>query len=327
MSGSAHAAQKPVDTFQLSQSSQPPSPQSSQLRFRLENLFNEVDLLLRNHKADLSDIRRQEMEMKALQVYERIPLERDIPGLQKSVTQSAQESELTLSRFHVNGYTPIGGVVPRQLPSKDQVFRFTKDQLVETIDFQFQIQGSSDQIHSWISQWPSHILRWIELDSRTQTPSHQKAKFQKQENQRQGFQKTAITPLQKNRWKIQAVAYRYRQIQYPEIRPSNPRDMLPTWARQNPKLFSEQEPYLWSLVTQIETISPKTKSAYMDRGRFLLNDARMDFYLSKAVSSKASYKSNSSSLQERRPIELRQSPKPKEFLQKQIRKNEVQHLR
>src|SRR4051812_142733 len=63
--------------------------QRSELRFRIENLFNEVDLLIKNERADRSDLARQEREAKALKVYDRIPFEADLPGLKRQLAETA----------------------------------------------------------------------------------------------------------------------------------------------------------------------------------------------------------------------------------------------
>ncbi len=60
-------------------------------RDKLQSLYNEVDLLIRNRKADLDDVRRQEKEAQFLQMYKRIPRTKDSKGILKSLHASARE--------------------------------------------------------------------------------------------------------------------------------------------------------------------------------------------------------------------------------------------
>src|SRR5688500_16707694 len=101
------------------------------LRYHLENLYNELDLLIKNRRADLADLLRQEQEISMLKVYERIPLERDLDGLQQLLKQSAKN--LSISHFKVVRYSPSPAPPPKAVYTSDRAFHFSQAQLVEQI--------------------------------------------------------------------------------------------------------------------------------------------------------------------------------------------------
>src|SRR4051812_49482975 len=69
----------------------------SELRSKLEEQFNELDLLVKNQSTDRKDLEHQNREMTELKVFERIPLEPEIPQLSKALEESASEHHLKVS--------------------------------------------------------------------------------------------------------------------------------------------------------------------------------------------------------------------------------------
>lgn len=242
-----------------------PSEKAS-LRFHLENLSNEIDLLIRNQKIDRSDVKKQERDFANLRTLERIPLKRNIPSLKSELIESAKPLNLQLQHMETTGYSPPGKKIPSLVLTSDPPFRLNEDQLVEKIQFTITVQGTEDQLNEWVHHWPNQLIRYVEFESKKERrPIHSKA----------------AKPI----WILKAHTFRFREIRFPKLRPKNPRDLLPAWAKQNPGAFSAQEPVLWSFVKKIEQLAPQATPCYDIRSQFLLNDARLSFFLSKSGTS------------------------------------------
>ncbi len=251
--------------------SPPPTPvltesERSSLRYHLQNLLNEEELIIRNHNADLSDIRKQERDFAALKVFERIPFERDVIGLTQSLKESISGNSSNRSLKWIQ-FKPLGihthlTHLPREVVTNETPFRLTSNQLTESIPFQVTLEGKDFDLKQWIKSWPSALMRVIELE-----------KLEKINSSHSSLPQT---------WTIKAHAFRFRKIEFPHLVPGNPLKLLPHWAQKNPQIFSEMEPTLWNLVQEINTLAPKTLPHYPDRGRLLLNNHRMNFFLSKA---------------------------------------------
>jgi hypothetical protein len=211
-----------------------------------------MDLLIKNQRADIADLKRQEKEMSALQVFERIPMEQKVHELHEQLILSAKQFGLLPSQFKVTHFSQPGKTIPKKVFTNEINFRITPDQLTEKIYFRIQVKGTNESIDKWIQNWSNHPVRIVELDSR------------------QGGN-------------IQAHAFRFRPIRFPTLVPRKPIEYLPKWAQTNLKYFSETEPLLWSFVTRIQNLAPQTPPYYMNRARFLLNDARYSFFLSKSL--------------------------------------------
>jgi len=229
------------------------------LRYKLENLFNEVDLLIRNQRVDEADVLRQEREMEALKVYERIPFTDDLEGLKEQLSESARQSGVKLERLLVLGRSKAKRRIPSSLLTDEPEFRLTPLDVVETLHLQLDARGSESAIQRWTSAWQTEQLRLVE--PAVDAP------------ERQGV----------DRWQIQARTFRFRNIQFPALRPRPPEQLLPAWARRNSSEFARQEPLLWSFVEKVRALTPAALPLYRNRERFLLNGARMDFFLAKAM--------------------------------------------
>jgi hypothetical protein len=217
----------------------------SSLRYHLENIFNEVDLTIRNHRANDSDLKRQISEMEMLKVYQRIPLTQDWAGLQADLKRGSKEFNLKWLGIKLIRRSPV----PKQI--------------AEEIHFKLKIKGDQDSAVRWVQSWRTAQLRLVET------------------NLKPGPE--AVQPLGNQIWQIEGHAFRFRKEYQVVATPRNPRKLLPTWAQKDLGEFSLKEPLLWSLVNRIEVLTPRALPYYAKRREFLLNDARMNFFLSKAM--------------------------------------------
>ncbi len=252
----------------------------SSLRFRLENIWNEVDLMVRNANADRKDVQRQEKEFKALQVYTKLPIASENTTKQATITsdlgKSIQRFGLKLGELKLLAASKPDRPVPETMPLDAQSFRFTEDQLVQKIRLTLTLNGTKKQLQDWMNSWNAIV----EPES-PDAPS-----------------KIAVTPylewdpaalttlpemLTENQWKVYVQAYYFRDIRYPKLRPQDPLQILPDWARKNPELFKAQEPFLWGLIEKTQASIPQSLPGYETKARFALNSARMTFFTAKVI--------------------------------------------
>jgi hypothetical protein len=225
------------------------------LRYRLEDHFNELDLLVKNQRLEEKDLERQRVEMEELKVLERIPLEERIPELRKELAETAAEHGVKLARFERGGVSATAPV-PRKI-SSDERYRLDPRSSAQQIRFTVIANGKPASIDSWIRSWPTHQMRLVELEK-----------------------KESLGP---SRFRILAHAFRFRSIEFPQIEILDPVRHLPAWARKDPKGFADTEPLLWGFIAQSRELAPRAKPLYANRRKFLLNSARMSFFLSKAL--------------------------------------------
>jgi len=231
------------------------------LRSRLERIYYEQDLMIRNQKVDRSDVKHQEQEFNALKVFERIPFREDIAGLRASLEQSSQEQGLKLGRFKLR---PKTSKKPSAIPSKmysdeNPNFKLTNEQLAESIPFEAVVQGNLDAVRAWIHSWPEDQMRIAVAEE----PSPR--------------------PLGENRWEIHAHAFKFRETRFPTLEPREPLEVLPNWARRHPDRFAQAEPVLWSYVERTHAISSQARPLFELREQMLLNSARMSFFVAQAA--------------------------------------------
>lgn len=233
------------------------------LRFHLQNIFNEFDLLIRNQKVDEADLAKQGRTITALKIYERIPFAPQLDSLRKQLAQSAQASQIKLLEFKSLQVRPSRlAPMPKTLTHQDGFFRPKPHQLVQEIPFQIRVSGNLAQIEAWTRSWKEDLMRLAEL-----------------EHLHRG------SPSQPAQYLIRAHAFQFKKVEFPKIIPPRAKDYLPKWAAQDPDLFSQQEPLLWDLITQSDRLRPLTPPLYQKRGKFLLEGGRIDFFLSKAMPS------------------------------------------
>lgn len=232
------------------------------LRYHLEGLFNDVDLIIKNRKSRNADLKRQERDLAYLKVYERIPLQRNLPQLKVNLKETAKDHQITLTQIKILGFSKPGKPIPKSQFADQPQFQIEPNQLVEEIRFKMIAQGGVEQIQNWTSSWRTEQMRIVELASSDLGKS--------------------IRRLAPKKWEIRARAFRFRNIQYPHLIPRNPKEFLPQWAKQNLGRFAKEEPLLWSFVSRTENLIPEAKPLYQTRSQMFLNDVRMNFFLSKA---------------------------------------------
>jgi hypothetical protein len=235
--------------------------QRSRLRTRLERIFYEQDLLIRNQKVDRADLRQQEREFRTLKVFERIPFRDDYPGIQESLTTSAREKKLKVSGFSP---LPRSRKNPPNVPftwvtDKSPSFRLSNEQLVEQLPFKIEVRGDRPTIEAWIRSWPEDQLRLTRVDS--------------------------LSPRKGggDRWALRGHAFRFREVKFPTLEPRDPFEILPAWAQEDPNHFSHLEPVLWSFVARTRAITSQARPLYRTREEMQLNAARISFFISLAV--------------------------------------------
>ncbi len=238
----------------------------SRLRYRLENLFNEQDLMIRNQKVDKSDIEHQRKEMEALRVYDRIPFKNDIPGLRTSLVTTAKTHALTIQAFKL---LPMPRARPRPVPQwiytdVQPAFRFSEDQLVKQIPFAVTVRGDEEAVRNWMTSWATDQWRLAEPI--------------------RASQKSPIRKVGAGLYEVSGRAFRFTPVQFPQLRTRDPIALLPAWAAHSPQKFAQQEPMIWDYVTRIRGIAPQARPFYRNRERMLLGSARMSFFISRAVS-------------------------------------------
>ncbi|HUP57926.1 MAG TPA: hypothetical protein VM598_10770, partial [Bdellovibrionota bacterium] len=232
-------------------------PQRSDLRYRLESLFNEVDLLVRNQRSDESDRARLGRELRELKVLERIPMKTDLDGLKRELSERARAFDIRVERVELVSADSPSRPVPREIATHLPSFRIETSQLVQTLRIRLVLKGDGPAIYDWIQRWPDDQVRLIEPEK--------------------GFERPGVTQVRAGRFSVWARAYRFREIRYPRLRPRDPAELLPAWAKRQPERFARQEPMLWDYVKRIREKIPETPSLYERRAAFLLDSARMSF--------------------------------------------------
>lgn len=241
--------------------------QRSSLRHHLENLYNEFDLLIRNKKVDEADLVKQGRTVTALKIYERIPFSPKLKELEKEIRLSAKKAKIQLQPFQLreSSHRPLIPM-PKTLTFQDGYFRPKVSQLVQEHPFQLHVSGPLHEIEAWTRSWKENLMRLVELErveaiQRVTTKNHSSSEY----------------------YVIRAQTFQFKKTEFPKIIPPQAADYLPQWAIKNPESFSRQEPILWDLVVRSEKIRPAALPLYPTRGKFLLEGARIDFFLSKAT--------------------------------------------
>jgi hypothetical protein len=241
--------------------------QRDRLRYRLENNSNELELLVLNQGSDKSDLARQKRDVEGLQVYQRIPFKDEIDSLSKQMKSSAEDQNLKLMNLKVIGRSAAPAKkIPAEVKT-DEKFRLTEDQLVEKIQLEAQVTGTKEQVKAWVDSWQEQQMRLVEPKG--------------------GYGSYPITPTKssdgKSAWIVKAQTFKFKEVQYPKLLPRDPLEVLPAEARKNPEAFAAAEPLLWKLIQKSKALTPKAAPMYEAKREFMLNQARMDFFLSKAL--------------------------------------------
>jgi hypothetical protein len=245
------------------------------LRHQLEVQFNEVDLLIKNKNADQNDVDRQLRDFSGLKVFDRIPFEENLAGLKKDLTDSAKDQGLSVDDVQVTSRSANPPAPPKVLYTDGKPYHLSDDQLAQKIYFRATVSGSREGVVKWISSWQEGQLRLVEPEG--------------------GYGKLPIAPAKgsssaKPRWVVKAHAFRFRDVKYPELLPRDPIRLLPRWAQMSPSRFSKAEPKLWQIVEDTRALIPDARPMYDKKSEFLLNAARMDFFVKKATPPGESHK-------------------------------------
>ena len=224
------------------------------LTYRLQNVVNEFDLLIKNQRADQADLRRQKREMEILRVFERIPYTSDLGGLRQQLEASARESEIRIVGLEVRGRSRDPGGVPTRVPSDGARFEFSEAQLLEILFLEIRIEGKKDKVSSWIASLLDHQLRLVRAEQK------------------------ALKRLPSGRWVLSAQAFRFRTVVFPTIIPVDPRQIV---AQAAPQVAND--PIVKDLIARAMAQRGQVLPLYRGRGEFLLNGARMRLFAEKTA--------------------------------------------
>lgn len=250
------------------------------LRYHLENLWNEVDLLVRNATTDKKDVQRQEKEFKALQVFSKFPVANanaiKPATVNSDLRKSAQRFGLKLTESKLLETSKPDRPIPSVMPVNAQEFHFTEDQMAQKLRMDLTLTGTKKQLQEWMDSWAT-----------VPEPEGQDKPSANPVTPYLEWDPAALTTLpemvSETKWKLHVVAYYFRDIQYPKFQPQDPLQLLPDWARKNPEIFKAQEPLLWGLVEKTQAKIPQAMPGYETKAQFAMNAARMSFFTSKVT--------------------------------------------
>ncbi len=245
--------------------------QREALRWNLQNQVDGAELLVRNRVADHKDLERQRSDFSNLRVYDRFPLQPEVEKLRSEMTVSAASSGLKLTSLTLLPGAKRPKPVPAVLDFEMKHFTLTDDQIVQEMPIRVVVEGSgSAVIEAWMRGWRRDQLRFVEAKT--------------------GAKPRAVKKPGPQRWEVDALTYHFTPVRFPEIRFQDPIHMLPTWAQKDPQSFAQQEPQLWNLVARGRGLIPQAHSPALEtveeRREFLLESARLSFYLSKTTDPK-----------------------------------------
>jgi hypothetical protein len=233
----------------------------SELRYRLESLSNEMELLIRNQRSDASDSARIGRAFEGLRVLDRIPLQPELASLRAELESRAKESGVKVVKIELLGHDRPKKRVPAELYSDTPSFKLEPDQIGETLHIRLYLAGDGPAVEEWIQRWPYDQLRLIEPEA--------------------GYKKPGLKPNGAGRFTLRARAFRFRDIHFPKLKPRDPISLLPAWARKDPGRFAATEPLLWQYIRNIQERIPLTAGPFDGLRELLLDKARMSFFLSK----------------------------------------------
>jgi hypothetical protein len=234
----------------------------TELRYRLESLSNELELLILNQRSDESGRARLARDSAMLRIPERVPMKPELDSLRDELIHRARLAGLRLIRLEVLSKNKPKRPLPRELFNDTPRFRLDSDDVVETLRLKLTLGGDGPEIEQWIQTWPKDQLRLIEPE--------------------QGYARPGLKQVDVGTFALKARAYKFREIRFPKIKPRDPMALLPAWARHDPEWFAVNEPLLWGYVLKIQELIPKTAVPFEKKGNLLLESARMSFFLSKA---------------------------------------------
>jgi hypothetical protein len=249
------------------------------LRYKLENLYDEVDLMIRNRDSDVADVHHQERDFRELRAFDRIPLagsaEDSVAALQTELAANARLYGLRLLRLSLVGRARRPAPVPKAILTSSN-FRLSAEQVAEALELELRVSGDPARVAAWTKSWREELLRVVEPEGELTKGAEGRLAKGAEGRLAKGAETQEPPTL-----KIRARAYRFRDIRFPRLSPRDPLTLLPAWARRDTKAFARAEPTLWRLVAGFQELAPKALPLYRVREDFLLNDARLSFFIRK----------------------------------------------
>ena len=213
--------------------------------FRLNQIFNELDLLIRNQRADRADVLHQKRDIEGLKVYERIPLQENLSGLERELFESTRRSGLKLGRVRVLEHSPEPEKPPEEIFT-DRSFHLSADQLARSMTLEIDVKGAQKNVESWMTSVQDNQMRLVKvLDKKLK--GHGVV------------------------WKLRLKSFQFRDIVFPKLRPRDPKEVL--------LLCSEPDSVLKNLAKKAQALIPRAAPFYENRREFLLNQARLEFFI------------------------------------------------
>jgi hypothetical protein len=228
----------------------------SSLRLKLENLYNEVDLAVRDRRADEDDLKRQIQTADVLRIYDRIPFQPRLGEILPQLTQSARNAKVELKEF--KWLDPKA----RQVATHSHN---SSDSVVEVLPFRFIASGTEAHVRTWILGWTDSVVRLVEPKGGLASPK--------------------IQGVGENLWLVEAHAFRFKPYHPTHVSVADPMTLLPEWAQKNPQQFAADEPVLWDLVQKTEKTTPTAAPLLVDHEKYRATAARLHFFFSKANTS------------------------------------------
>lgn len=252
--------------------------QRSRLREKLYDFWSDVNLSIRNQKINRYDVGRQEREMGQMQVFGKMPLAHCPRALEEGVRKSARIYGIYLSRLRITRRPGSARPLPRKLYVDEGGFHIAENQLVDTYVLNLTLQGLESSLKDWSAAWVS----LSEPSSSTPSPTSPYLERSPLAGAADSSPWRKVpSPSVIPRWTARLQGYCFRDLSFPKLILRDPVALLPAWVRRNPEQFAKDEPDLWALVEKTRALIPDARPLYATRERFLLNDARLSFFLHK----------------------------------------------
>ena len=227
------------------------SESREETRFRLDQIVNEQDLMIRNQRADRADVLHQQRDLEALKVYERIPLKEDLAGLEQDLLKSARANGLILGRVRVVGHSSEPEALPQEVFT-DRPFHLLPGQIAQTTFLEVELKGKRQNLDRWMGSVHEQQMRLVEV---------QHGLHKQRVKSHHGF------------WQVRLQTFQFREILFTRLRPRNPYEVL--------SLSSEKDPALERLAQKAQDLIPRAAPFYENRRAFLLNQERLSFFFRK----------------------------------------------
>ena len=230
------------------------------IRFLMENEVNALELVIRNQSSARSDLRRQEKDVQAVQLYRRIPFKPELDRLEKEVRNSAQKAKLKIVKFRRLNQNKEKVAVPASISTVEK-FELPETALAERLPIEIEIEGSEESVKNWSQKLIEEQDRLLQMDQAPEAI-------------------TASLPEGKSEvFRAQIVAFRFREIQYPKLKAPDPLRHLPPKVRKQISRLKTEEPQLGILIEKAHQLKPKAEPLLQERRPFLLRDAHMRFFM------------------------------------------------